>query len=107
MNGNRIALAIAIIAAVTVLIRFLPFVAFAGRKTPPVVEYLGKCLPCAVMGMLVVYCLKDVSFRSFGGFVPEILASLAVGGTFLWKKNTLVSIVSGTLVYMLLVQLVF
>ena len=107
MNGNRIALAIAIIAAVTVLIRFLPFVAFAGRKTPPVVEYLGKCLPCAVMGMLVVYCLKDMSFRSAGGFVPQIIASVAVVLTYLWRKNTLFSIISGTLLYMLLVQRVF
>ena len=107
MSGNPVSISIFVIAAVTVLIRFLPFVAFAGRKTPPFVNYLGKCLPCAVMGMLVVYCLKDISFRSFGGFVPELVASTVVGGTFLLKKNTLFSIVSGTVVYMLLVQFVF
>lgn len=107
MSGSRVALAIGVIAAVTIFIRFLPFIAFAGRKTPPVVEYLGKCLPCAVMGMLVVYCLKDMSFRSAGGFVPQIIASAAVVLTYLWRKNTLFSIISGTLLYMLLVQRVF
>ena len=107
MSSNRVFLAIGVISAVTILIRFLPFIAFAGRKTPPVVEYLGKCLPSAVMGMLVVYCLKDISFRSAGGFVPQILASAAVVLTYLWRKNTLFSIVSGTLLYMLLVQRVF
>lgn len=107
MSGNQVVISIFVISAVTALIRFLPFVAFAGRKTPPFVNYLGRCLPCAVMGMLVVYCLKDISFRSFGGFVPELVASAVVGGTFLLKKNTLFSIVSGTVVYMLLVQFVF
>ena len=99
---------VAVTAAVTALIRIIPFIIFGGRrKTPRFVLYLGRVLPYAVMAMLVVYCLKGVSFAQADRFVPDLLACAVVSGTYIWKKNTLISIISGTAVYMVLVQLVF
>ena len=108
MTETQLWLTVAVIAFVTALIRFFPFIVFAnGRKTPKLVEKLGKLLPSAVMAMLVVYCLKDVSFASPADFLPALIASVVVCGSYVWKRNTLVSIISGTLCYMVLVQMVF
>ena len=99
---------IGVIALVTAALRFLPFFIFRGnRKTPPYIEYLGKVLPYAIMGMLVVYCLKGVTFTALENWLPQLIASALVVLIHLWKRNTLLSIISGTVVYMLLVQLVF
>ena len=99
---------IAVIALVTIALRFLPFLIFRGsRRTPKYVEYLGKVLPYAIMGMLVVYCLKGVSFGAAAGWVPYLVSSALVVVLHLWKRNTLLSIIAGTVCYMLLVQLVF
>lgn len=99
---------VATVALVTALLRFLPFLIFGkGRKTPNIIEKLGRILPYAIMGMLVVYCLKDANFTSFSGIVPPLAASLVVGVLYVWKRNTLISIIAGTVCYMLLVQLVF
>ena len=93
---------------VTALTRFLPFWIFRGDKpTPKLILYLGKVLPFAIMGMLVVYCLKDISFFAPPYGIPEVIGCLCVAGLHLWKRNTLLSIGGGTLVYMLLVQFVF
>ena len=101
-------LSVAIIALVTAALRFLPFALFGnGRKTPKIIEKLSSMLPYAIMGMLVVYCLKDTSFSSLGGFLPALIASAVVVLLHVWKRNTLLSIISGTVCYMLLVQLVF
>lgn len=100
--------AVAVIALVTAGIRFLPFAVFNGkRKTPEIIEKLSRTLPFAVIGMLVVYCLKDMSFAGPAGYLPECIACLLVGVLHVWRRNTLISIVGGTLCYMLLVQLVF
>ncbi|MBE6564609.1 MAG: branched-chain amino acid transporter AzlD [Ruminococcaceae bacterium] len=108
MNGGKEWLMIAVIALVTAALRFLPFAVFSGsRKTPAIVQKLGRLLPYAAMGMLVVYCLKDVSFASLAGFLPSLIASVLVVVLHLWKRNTLISIVCGTVCYMLLVQTVF
>ena len=108
MNDLHIWYAIAVMALVTAALRFLPFLVLGGgRKTPKIVQKLGKILPYAIMGMLVVYCLKGVNFISAAGFVPALIACLVVGILHVWKRNTLVSIVAGTLCYMLLVQVVF
>lgn len=102
------ALIVAVCALVTIGLRFLPFLIFGShRKTPPFVTYLGKVLPCAIMAMLVVYCLKDVSLLSFPHGVPEAIAVLVVAGLHIWKRNTLLSIVAGTVCYMVLVQGIF
>ena len=92
----------------TMLTRFLPFLIFSSRKpTPKYVQYLGKALPCAVFGMLVVYCLKNVSILSGSHGIPELIAIAVTAGLHLWKKQMLLSIAGGTAVYMVLVQLVF
>ncbi len=98
---------VAIASAVTILLRALPFVFFGGKKTPKTIEYLGTVLPCAIMGMLVVYCLKGTSFSSISGFLPALIASAIVVFSYILKKNTLVSVISGTVCYMFLIQVVF
>lgn len=99
---------IGVMTAVTILLRFLPFWLFGGKgKTPPVISYLGKVLPHAVMGMLVVYCLKNVDFIAAPHALPEVIACAVVIALHLWKRNTLLSIAGGTVCYMILVQLVF
>ena len=99
---------IALCAAATMLTRFLPFLVFSPKKeTPKYIQYLGKALPCAVFGMLVVYCLKNVSVFSGSHGLPEAIAIAATAALHLWKKQTLLSIAGGTVCYMLLVQLVF
>ena len=107
MNDTKLLFAVLIMSAVTVLLRFAPFVIFKNNKTPKTVEYLGKVLPYAVMGMLVVYCLKDVSFFELKNFLPQLIASAVVVISLVIKRNTLVSIVLGTVCYMALVQFVF
>lgn len=99
---------VAVVALVTALLRFLPFLIFnERRKAPRLVEKLGRVLPCAIMGMLVVYCLRDISFASPAGFVPALVAGAVVAALYLWRRNTLLSILAGTVCYMALVQLVF
>ncbi len=101
-------LIVATIALVTALLRFLPFVVFGNDiKTPKLIEKLGRVLPYAIMGMLVVYCLKDISFTNISGFLPVLISCLVVGVLYVWKRNTLVSIVCGTVCHMILVQMVF
>lgn len=93
---------------VTAATRFTPFLIFGnGKKTPPLITYLGKVLPFAIMGMLVVYCMKDVAFLSAPFGIPEFLGCAAVAALHLWKRNTLLSIGAGTVFYMVLVQLIF
>ena len=108
MNNTHTALIIAVIAIVTIIIRFLPFIVFSGkRKSPPFITYLGKVLPYAIMGMLVVFCLKGVSVTSAPYGIPELIATVTVVVLHIFKRNTLLSIIGGTAVYMVLVQMVF
>ena len=108
MTNLHSALMIAVIALVTAALRFLPFLIFGeSRKTPALVSYLGQVLPYAIMGMLVVYCLKSVSFAAFPFGIPEIIGCLVVTLLHIWKRNTLLSIGAGTVCYMLLVQFIF
>lgn len=94
---------IAVAAAVTVLTRALPFIAFR-KKTPDVVLYLGRVLPAAVMGMLVVYCLRNARALGHTHALPEIISVVLVILLHKWKHNTLLSILCGTVCYMFLVQ---
>lgn len=96
------------VAAATLVTRAVPFLLFpAGKKTPRYILYLGKALPSATIGMLVVYCLKAVAPTVWPHGLPELLAVAAVAILQYWKRSTLISIVGGTALYMLLVQLVF
>lgn len=108
MTELHAVLTIAVVALVTAALRFLPFLIFGeNRTTPPLITYLGQVLPFAIMGMLVIYCLKDVSFLSDSFGIPEIIGCAVVAALHVWKRNTLLSIGAGTVCYMLLVQLVF
>ncbi|HIZ23235.1 MAG TPA: branched-chain amino acid transporter permease [Candidatus Blautia faecigallinarum] len=99
---------IAVVVLGTMTTRFLPFLVFpAGKKTPPYVQYLGKVLPAAALGMLVIYCLKDVSVFTGMHAVPELISIAVVTILHFWKRQMLLSIAGGTIVYMLLVQFVF
>ena len=97
---------ILIMAALTAALRFLPFVMFS-KGTPKTIVYLGNLLPNAIMAMLVVYCLKNVSFTASSHGIPEVLAVFLVAVLHKWKHNMLLSILGGTAAYMLLVQAVF
>ena len=94
---------IAVMAVFTVLLRFLPFLLFR-KKTPAFIAYLGEVLPAAIIGMLVVYCLKDVQPAQAPYAIPEALAVLATGGLQAWKRNSLASILGGTAIYMILIR---
>ncbi len=108
MTTAQLFITIGMLILATSLTRFLPFLLFPpGRPTPPYVRYLGRSLPAAAVGMLVVYCLRGVNFLGPSHGLPELIASACVVGLHLWKRNTLLSIAAGTAVYMLLVQLVF
>lgn len=99
---------IGVVALGTMITRFLPFLVFPeGKRTPPYIRYLGKVLPSAVLALLVVYCVKDVSFAAAPFGAPELLSIGVVAGLHLWKKNMFLSIVGGTVCYMLLIQFVF
>ena len=106
MNNTLYAfLVVAVIALVTALLRFLPFFVFSGKRSiPKVIQYLGSVLPYAIMAMLVVYCLKDISFTKYTDWLPEFISVLGVVVLHVWKRNTLFSIVGGTACYMLLVR---
>lgn len=99
---------IGVIVLGTMLTRFLPFLIFPAQKpTPKYIQYLGKVLPSAVFGLLVIYCLKDVSLLSGSHGIPELISIALVIALHLWKRQMLLSIAGGTVCYMLLVQLVF
>lgn len=91
----------------TALTRFVPFIIFRGKTTPRYIQYLGKVLPSAVFGMLVIYCLKDVRFTSGNFGIPELIGIAVTALLHVWKRQMLVSILGGTAVYMILVQTVF
>ncbi len=99
---------IGVVVLGTMLTRFLPFLVFpAGKPTPDYIKYLGRVLPAAVFGMLVVYCLKNVSFLTGSHGLPELIAIAVVVALHSWKRQMLLSIAGGTVCYMLLVQMVF
>ena len=109
MNSSMYAFTmILIIALVTAALRFIPFLIFNGNKPiPRFVEYLGRVLPYSIMAMLVVYCLKGISFRKAPFGLPEIISVVIVVVLHIWKRNTLLSIIGGTVCYMLLIQFIF
>ncbi len=109
MNGTvHDLILIFMIAAVTILLRALPFLLFPeGRRVPKLVTGLSNVLPTAVMGMLVVYCLRGVDVLAWPFGLPELCSVVVVVLCHIWKRNTLVSILVGTICYMLLVQVVF
>ncbi len=107
-NDSYVFWAIVIIAGITQLLRFFPFLIFNGKRhRPAYVKYLGKILPYAMMSMLVVYSLRNVSVIAYPYGIPELICVLLVVLLQYWRHNALLSISSGTILYMILVQLVF
>lgn len=105
MTAQQKILTIAILALVTVLTRALPFLIFpAGKPTPKIIRYLGNALPLAVFGMLVVYCLKDVTWFAGAHGVPEVAGIAATALMHLWRKQLFLSMAVGTAVYMILIR---
>ncbi|MBR0211632.1 MAG: AzlD domain-containing protein [Oscillospiraceae bacterium] len=100
------AIIVGVMAAVSALLRFLPFLVFR-KRTSPYVAYLGRVLPPAIIGMLVVYCLKDVTLTAAPYGLPELIACLTVAAVQLWRRSSLWSILAGTAVYLVLVNVVF
>lgn len=108
MTKNQAFLMILVVAAVTLFTRLIPFVLFGGkRKVPKAVTYLGNILPPAIMATLVVYCLKGADLFSESHGIPEFLSVAVVAALHAWKRNILLSILTGTLCYMFLVQVIF
>ena len=107
MNNTHSILLVAVVSLVTIALRFIPFLIFKNRETPKYIVYLGKVLPYSIMGMLVVYCLKSMSILSAPYGIPELVACFVVASVHIWKRNTLLSILLGTLIYMLFVQFIF
>lgn len=106
--NNHAALVILIMGLVTLATRLLPVLIFGrGEKVPDYILYLGKVVPFTAMGLLIVYCLKDVSVVESPHGLPELIALAVVSGSYLWKRNTILSVVIGTVVYMILVQMLF
>lgn len=108
MDNLHSFLIILVIAIVTMLLRFVPVIIFSkGEETPKYITYLGKVLPFAVMGMLIIYCLKDISIFNYSYGLPELISIFLVGLLHIWKKNMLLSVGVSTVFYMILVQMVF
>ena len=107
MDNKYVLISIGIMSLVTILLRFIPFIFLNDKKDYKLLNYLSKVLPPAIMGMLVVYCLRDVNFLSLESFVPAFIASGTVVLVHLWKRKTLLSILSGNVVYMILLQMIF
>ena len=109
MSGVQFGITIAACTAATMLTRFLPFLIFSSKdqQPPEVVRYLGRVLPAAIFGMLIVYCLRNVTPLSGSHGIPEAIAIAVTVALHKWKHQTLVSIAGGTVCYVLLVQMVF
>ena len=108
LSASESVMIILVISAVTFGLRAAPFLLFSrSGRIPKVIVYLGNVLPPAVMGMLIIYCLKNVSFIQHPYGIPELIAVTAVLGLHLWRRNNLLSIIGGTAMYMFLVQFVF
>lgn len=99
-------LLIAVISLTTIAIRFMPFILFR-KRTPDFIMYLGKLLPMCAMAMLVVFCYKSASFTEPKGYLPGIISGITVVITYKWKHNTALSIITGTVLYMFMIQHLF
>ena len=108
MTVAQQAITIGMVVLGTLITRFLPFLVFpADKPTPKFIQYLGKVLPAAVLGLLVIYCLRDVSIFTGNRGIPEAICIAVVAAFHVWKRQMLLSIAAGTILYMILIQVVF
>ncbi len=98
---------IAVTAAATIITRYLPFMLFSDKNESPYIDYLGKVLPYAAIGLLVVYCIKGINITASPYGAPEAISIIVIAMLHYWKENTLLSIGAGTVIYMILVQAIF
>ena len=108
LSGEMSFLIILVVAITTFSTRVVPFLVFPkGKEIPSIIQYLGKVLTPAVIGMLVVYCLKGTRILAAPHGIPELIAVVTVAVLHIWKRNNLLSIGVGTVLYMVLIQVVF
>ncbi|MBQ3137513.1 MAG: AzlD domain-containing protein [Clostridia bacterium] len=108
MTTNQKIITIAVMVLATVIMRYLPFILFPDNKpTPPFIHYMGKVLPPAVFGFLIIYALKNVNITEGSHGIPELIAIAITAAAHLWKNQMLISIAAGTVSYMLMVQFIF
>ncbi|MGN0650877.1 MAG: branched-chain amino acid transporter permease [Oscillospiraceae bacterium] len=108
MTVSQHIITIAMVVLGTVFTRFTPFIVFpANKPAPKYIQYLGKALPAAALGLLVIYCFKGVDILGGSHGIPELIALICITGLHIWKRQVLISIAGGTVVYMLLVNFVF
>ncbi|MFP4697344.1 MAG: branched-chain amino acid transporter permease [Eubacteriales bacterium] len=108
MNNSYTLIAILIMAIITFITRVAPFIIFRNyKRTPKYVVYIGKYLPPAVIAMLIIYCLKDINLLAFPFGIPEMIGIAVVALLHIWKRNNLISIIGGTIIYMIQVQIIF
>ena len=107
MNNLHSIILVVIAASVTILLRALPFILLQGKETPPTITYLGQVLPYSIMAMLVVYCLRNIQILKYPFGLAELIAIIVTTLLHIYKRNTLISIVCGTICYMVLIQFVF
>jgi Predicted branched-chain amino acid permeases (azaleucine resistance) len=108
VNSRYTLIAILVMGIVTFGIRLTPFILFGKNKTTPqYVVYIGNYLPPAVMAMLIIYCLRNINLYAFPFGIPEAIGIIIVAVLHIWKRNNLISIIGGTIVYMIGVQLIF
>jgi branched-subunit amino acid transport protein AzlD len=106
LSTPQVGMIVVLVTVATLITRFTPFLLFSGKKQHPAIEYLGRTLPYAVVGLLVVFSLKDVRLADAAHGIPEALAILAIVLLHFWKRNVLLSIGAGTVIYMILIRLV-
>ena len=105
MNNLNVAMVIAVMATVTILLRFLPFILFDhGEQLPKWISYLGRVLPPAIMSMLLVYCVRNINLLKGNHGFPELICIAVAMLMHYWKRNTLASIEVSTLLYMVIIQ---
>ena len=107
MNNTYILISIATMSLITIVLRFIPFLFLNDIKDYQTLNYLSNLLPCAIMAMLVVYCLRDINFSATRNYVPALISTFVVSISYIIKRNTLLSILLGTIIYMFLLQVVF
>lgn len=107
LTTSQTVIIIAVTAAATIITRYLPFMLFADKNESPYIDYLGKVLPYAAIGLLVVYCLKGINITASPYGAPEAISIIVIAILHYWKENTLLSIGAGTVIYMILVQAIF
>lgn len=107
ISTSQAILVIVICGAITGLERVLPFLVFRRKNPPEIIAYVGKTLPMAIMAIMIIFCFKNISFDEAANFAPQLIAGAVTFATHLWKRNMILTIIVGTVLYMILVQLIF